>query len=159
MNEKNRLYKYEILQLNIRGARANKENLKHYISEMNYPEIVCLNETKLPTNIGFEIEGYNCAARRETNPNGGARGSMILTREDIRNVIEIEEAKIRFKADEVIGIKILGNNKEPPLNVFNYYNPPLCSTNSAVFNYLGTLKECTILTGDLNCKNKIPGLW
>ena len=155
MNGNNNLYKYEILQLNIRGARANKDNLKHYLSEMNYPEIICLNETKLPSKIGFEIDGYNCAARWEPNQNGGARGSMILTRDDLRNVIEIEEAKIRFKAEEIIGVKILGNNKEPALNVFNYYNPPLCSPNSAVFDYLSTMKESTILTGDLNCKNTI----
>ena len=50
---------------------------------MNFPEILCLNETKLPTNITFEIDGYYCAARRESNPNGGARGSLIMIGEDI----------------------------------------------------------------------------
>ena len=31
---------------------------------------------------------------------------MILTREDIKDVVEITEVKERFKFDEVIGIKI-----------------------------------------------------
>ena len=32
---------------------------------MNLPEIVCLNETKLPKDGKIEIEGYNIAARQE----------------------------------------------------------------------------------------------
>ena len=49
------LYKYEIVLLNIRGARSNKENLENYLTEMQYPEIICLNETKLPQNKHYEI--------------------------------------------------------------------------------------------------------
>lgn len=50
------LYKYEIVHLNIRSARSNKNNLEVYLAEMNYPEIICLNETKLPKDAIFKIE-------------------------------------------------------------------------------------------------------
>ena len=58
-------FKYEIVHINIRGARSNKSNLEDYIAEMKFPEVVCLNETKLPENKKFEIKGYNVSARRE----------------------------------------------------------------------------------------------
>ena len=93
------LYKYEIIHVNIRGARSNKINLENYLQEMNYPEIVCLNETKLPQNKQFQINGYKISARREHSVQGGSRGSMILTREDIVNVLEIDDVRKKFKYD------------------------------------------------------------
>ena len=120
---------------------------------MNFPEIICLNETKLPSKINFSIQGYNCVARRESNPNGGSRGSLILTRTDIKNVEEIEEVKLRFKHDEIVGIKIHQTHSRPALNIFTYYNPPLCTPNFQILHYLGSFSEKTVLTGDLNCKH------
>ena len=58
MDQSVSLYKYEIIHVNIRGARSNKSNLEGYLAEMNLPEIVCLNETKLPRDINFKIDGY-----------------------------------------------------------------------------------------------------
>ena len=63
------LYKYEVVLLNIRGARSNRTNLENYLAEINYPEVVCLNETKLEINKRFEIKGYNVVARREHSAN------------------------------------------------------------------------------------------
>ena len=47
MNFEQILYQYRIIHLNIRGVRANKENLEHYLSEHNHPEVVTINETML----------------------------------------------------------------------------------------------------------------
>ena len=47
MNFNQILYQYRIIHLNIRGVRANKENLEHYLSEHNHPEVVTINETML----------------------------------------------------------------------------------------------------------------
>jgi hypothetical protein len=151
------LYKYEIVHLNVRGARSNKRNLEAYLAEMNLPEIVCLNETKLPFNKKFEIEGYIISARREHSSLGGSRGSMILTRQDLKNVIEIEEAKELFKYDEVFGIKIKHTASRPGIKIFSYYNPLLCMPNIKVFQYISALQGHCILTGDLNCKNTAWG--
>ena len=153
----NDLYKYEILHLNIRGARSNRENLEHYIGKCGYPEILCLNETKLPIDKDFSLNGYNIAARKEKSVNGGSHGGMILTRQDLTDIKEIEELKILFTAEEVIGIEIKGSNKRPSLKIFTYYNPPLCSPNVAILRYISSCSGKCILTGDLNCKNTAWG--
>ena len=147
------LYKYEIIHINIRSARSNKNNIEVYLAEMNYPEIICLNETKLPKDATFKIEGYNVASRREHSSVGGSRGSMILTREDIKDVVEITEVKERFKFDEVIGIKIQKSQTQPGIKIFTYYNPPLTAPNLELLQYFASLNGNCILTGDLNCKN------
>ena len=150
-------YKYEIVHINIRGVRSNKQNLEMYLAEMNYPEIICLNETKLPFNKQFEIEGYTISARREHSDVGGSRGSMILTRNDLPGVTEIECVKMNFKFDEIIGIEIDGENSRPGIKVFTYYNPPLTSPNPAIFKYMASVTGNCLLTGDLNCKNEFWG--
>ena len=150
------LFKYEVVHINIRGVRSNKKNLECYLAEMNFPEVVCLNETKLPRNKTFELNGYNISARREHSDIGGSRGSMILTRRDIMNVIEIEETKELFH-EEIIGIHIQKSNSSPDVKIFTYYNPPLSAPCEAIFGYISSLQEICILTGDINCKNTIWG--
>ena len=151
------LFKYEIVQLNIRGARSNKLNIENYLAEMKFPEVICLNETKLPLNKQFEIDGYTVSARRESGVNGGSRGSMILTRRDVTDVCEIEEVKHLFKYDEIIGIEIRGSNSRPSIEIFCYYNPPLSTPNADIIRYVGSRHGKSILTGDLNCKNTLWG--
>ena len=146
-------FKYEITHVNIRSLRSNKQNLEVYLAEMDFPEIVCLNETKLPKDGRIEIDGYNISSRREHSIIGGSRGSMILTRKDIRDVVEIDAVKEQFKFDEIIGIEIKKSNQQPGIKVFTYYNPPLCAPNDAILQYISSASGNCILTGDLNCKN------
>lgn len=147
------LYKYEVVHINIRGARANKKNLEQYFDSLNYPEIVTLNETKLGYMTRFDINGYTCASRREPNPTGGLRGSMILVREDIKDVIEIDEAKALFRNDEFIGVEIKKTSNRPSLKVFTYYNPPTTYANANILQFISMQNSKCILAGDLNCKN------
>ena len=153
MDQPAHLYKYEVVHLNIRGARSNKSNLENYLAEMNFPEVICLNETKLPLNLNYEVNGYNVAARREHNSIGG----MILARDDIKDIIEIEEVKDKFRSDKIIGIEILSDGKRPSLKIFSYYNPPLTSPNDSIISYVGSMRGNCLLTGDLNCKNTFWG--
>ena len=150
------LYKYEIVQLNIRGARSNKSNVESYLAEMNFPEVLCLNETKLPYNKRFEIDGYTISARREHNTTGGSRGSMILTRNDVTDIIEIDEVKNLFH-EEIIGIHLQKTAQRPSFKIFTYYNPPLTTPSEAIIQYISNISEPCILTGDINCKNTIWG--
>ena len=156
MDQTESLYKYEVIHVNIRGARSNQKNLEQYLAELNYPEVVCLNETKLPRNKKFELSGYTITSRREHNDVGGSRGSMILTRSDIADVTEIEEVKEKFH-EEIIGIFIHSTPKRPSLHVFSYYNPPLTVPSEAIFRYISTIKGACVLAGDLNCKNTVWG--
>ena len=153
MDNGHNLFKYEIVHINVRSARSNKLNLEAYLSEMKFPEIICLNETKLPKDGNFKIDGYNISSRREHSALGGSRGSMILTREDIKNVVEVDEVKDMFRFDEIIGIEILKSALQPGIKIFTYYNPPLSSPNQAVLQYISSVQGGCVLTGDLNCKN------
>ena len=147
------IYKYEVLHLNIRGARANKENLVKYLNDCNFPEIITINETKLGTKTRFDIPGYNCASRLETTDQGGSHGSMILVRSDIKDILEIEETRELFPRDELIGIQIKGNHECPELKVFTHYLPPKTYPRPQILQYIGKQSGNCILTGDLNCKN------
>ena len=151
------LYKYEIIHLNIRGARANKSNLTQYLNDSYLPEIITLNETKLGSSTRFEVEGYYCAARKETSCQGGSHGSLILVRSDITDVVEIEEVKQQFRNEEIIGIEIKATRKRPRMKIFTHYIPPDTYPNSQVFQFIQRQGGNCILTGDLNCKNQSWG--
>ena len=90
MNSEQTLFQYRIIQVNIRGVQSNKENLEHYLVEHQYPEIVTLNETMLREGKNIKIKGYYCAARREPTGMSGKHGSMILVKDTIQDVIELE---------------------------------------------------------------------
>ena len=150
-------YKYEILHLNIRGARSNKDNLTRYISDCNYPEVITLNETKLGTKTRFDLAGYECASRLEFSDTGGSHGSMILVRSDIKNITEIEDVRVRFPRDEIIGIEIKGEKRRPSLKVFTHYLPPKNNPKRDIVEYIGRQNGNCVFTGDLNCKNTFWG--
>ena len=147
------LFKYEILHVNIRGAVSNRSTLIQYLSDNNWPELITLNETKLGSLTPFDLPGYKCGARKEVAQTGGARGSMILFREDIPDVAEIEELKTMFKNDEIIGIRIKGNNEIPAISVLTYYNPPSNHVNERIVAYVNDQHGYCVISGDLNCKN------
>ena len=123
MNFNQHLFQYRVVHINIRGVRSNKKNLEHFLASNQYPEIVTLNETKLGGSVRFDLAGYYCASRREPTDLGGKHGSMILVRDDIDGVTELDFLKDQFQ-HEVIGIEIEGKNRRPGLNVVTYYNPP-----------------------------------
>ena len=147
------LSQYRIIHVNIRGIKSNKKNLEHYLGEHNYPEIVTLNETMLGKGKGIKIQGYYCAARKEPTGMSGKHGSMILVRETIQDVVELEFLSNQFQ-EEVIGIEIKKNDRRPGLNIVTYYNPPGNRVNSGIFcRNLYSNSYGTIITGDLNCKH------
>ena len=59
------LYQYRLVHVNIRGAKANKENLMHHLSENDFPEIVTLNETKLGSKTRFDLHQDGKCQRKE----------------------------------------------------------------------------------------------
>lgn len=149
-NSPKSLYKFDVVHINIRGVLANNDNLAEYLQELNYPEIITLNETKLAPEKRVTVNNYECVSRRETHR---SYGSMILVRSDIGNVVEINNIKTRFMNDEIIGIEILETALHPGLKVFTMYNPPNKVPNADIFRYISNLSGKVILSGDFNCKN------
>lgn len=143
--------RYRIVHLNIRGIRWKKLALMSYITENDFPEFVCLNETLLGSAIRFEIPGYDIASRKEPTAKGGARGSMILSKSNLKNVLEILPCKSNFQ-EELIGVTVQ-NAVSSPLNIFCYYNPPATSPNPNIMSFVSTFPGHSLLVGDLNCKH------
>ena len=140
---------FQIVHVNIRGLRANRENLIHYLEEKHFPDLVTLNETKLNINQQISIPNYDCVARKERR--GCQHGSLILKRKDIQDVVAINEMN-QFH-EEVIGVRLNGNSLRPSINVICYYNPPNCSINPSILRVCRQLSGRTVVTGDLNCKH------
>ena len=116
MNSYKNIPEFRLIHINIRGVQANKQNLEHYLVENHLPEIVTLNETMLRGDKNITINGYYCAARREPNGMSGKHGSMILVKEAIKDVVELDSLRTQFQ-EEVIGIELLGKDGHPRLNV------------------------------------------
>ena len=115
-------FQLRLIHLNIRGVRSNKENLEHYLAEHQFPEVVTLNETMLGSGRDISINGYYCAARKEPVGKSGTHGSMILVRDSVQDVVELDFDN-QFQ-EEVIGIEIKKKDRRPGLSIVTYYNPP-----------------------------------
>ena len=146
------LFQYRIMHINIRGVQSNKENLERYLAENHLPEIVTINETMLSTGRSIKIQGYYSAARREPIGMSGKHSSMILVKETVQDVVELDFLQTQFH-EEVIGIEIKRKNNRPGLNIVTYYNPPGNRINPGMFQKSLYDSNGTIFTGDLNCKN------
>ena len=146
------LFQYRVVHVNIRGIKSNQRNLEHYLAEHCFPEVVTLNETMLRSDKNININGYYCAARREPTGMSGKHSSMILVKNCVQDVVELEFLRTQF-TDEVIGIEILRKDSRPGLNIVTYYNSPGNKVNPGIFCRSLYSKNSTIITGDLNCKH------
>ena len=90
-------FQFRIIHINIRGVQSNRENLEHYLEEHDYPEIVTLNETMLRGDKNITIKGYYCATRKEPIGRSGKHGSMILVKETIQDVVELDFLNAHFQ--------------------------------------------------------------
>ena len=143
-----------IVHINVRGIRANGHSLNQYLSRLQFPEIVAINETKLNQSVDYFPENYFCVSRRDSSH--GHHGSMILVKNGLDDVSELTSFQNDF-AEEVIGIRINGMNNFPSVNICTYYNPPGKYVNPNIFEHCNKLKGATVICGDLNCKNSAWG--
>ena len=146
------MFQYYIVHINICGIRSKRSQLMSYLKELDFPEFVTINETLLGSSMNFHIPGYYCASRREPTVTGGARGSMILVRNDVKNVFEIQNCKMKF-IEELIGIEIKSNRTRPAFQIYTYYNPPSTQINQKIIELISQQVEPCVLVGDLNCKH------
>jgi hypothetical protein len=149
----NQNHQFRIIHVNIRGIRANKQNLFEFLRRRDYPEIVTINETKLNNSVPFSLDKYLVAARHDSSH--GHHGSLILVKNNVNNLVSID--CFQDLESEVIAVKINGTGHIPTFNVCTYYNPPKHYTDDKVFDRLKNLSGPTFLLGDLNCKNEFWG--
>ena len=138
---------FQVVHINVRGIRANKHNLLNYIEEKNFPHILTINETKMDLEQSISIPHYDCVVQRGNRP----YGSMIFKRKDVLNVNALD-CFDRFD-EEVIGIRLNGDNSRPVINIVTYYNPPGTMVNRNILDTCQRQRGRTVITGDFNCKN------
>ena len=138
---------FQVVHLNVRGIRANRENLINYIQEKEFPHILTINETKMGSDQSIFIPNYDCVAQKGNRPHG----SMIFKRKDILNVNALES--LDHFNEEVIGIRLNGDNSRPVINIITYYNPPGNMVNPDILDTCQRQRGRTVVTGDFNCKN------
>ena len=63
-----------IMHLNINSVRNKLDLLNYYINILN-PNIILLNETKINSNMGLLIPGFNIFRHDVTSAKGGPYGS------------------------------------------------------------------------------------
>jgi exonuclease III len=114
---------FRLTHVNIRGFRANRQNLLNYLAEENFTDVITINETKLGVSTDvLMLPNYEIAARREPTMNGGRHGSMILVKNTIKEACEISDMREQF-IEEVVGVKVKTSNNYT-FNIITYYNPP-----------------------------------
>ena len=142
---------FQVVHVNIRGLRANQDNLQEYLRRHRYPDVVTINESKLNDNQLFSLPFYDCVATRGSCPHG----SLILKRKDILDVTVIEELN-QIDA-EIVGVRINGNSFRPTINIVTLNNPPNTTVDPSIAQIINQINGKTLLTGDFNCKNTCWG--
>lgn len=110
-----------VLHINIRGLRRNKQELKQLFLEKQI-SIASINETFLNSNARFRIPGFNIL--RKDRPEGCGGGVALLLKEGI----EYSEAvfnltKEELNNNEYTAAKIL-LNAQTTLLIATIYCPP-----------------------------------
>ena len=143
---------------NVDGLVSSAKEVRDYLQDKK-PELVCLTETKLTSEIQirFDAEGYNTWRRDRKNKGGG--GVMILTRKDI--LIESVEYGGGMSETLSVEIKIQGQESR---KIIVAYMPPKSNTWGAdeykrmqselIKNIDDMLKRSNkvLLVGDFNSK-------
>ncbi len=138
-----------ILQWNARSLIANGQEFKKYVDELKEkPNIICVQETWLKSELDFIINGYSAVRRDRENGRGGGLVTFI------QNGLSYEIINVNDK-NESITIRIW--TSKGSIDVINYYNPCGKVEGSILENIVGTPLSEVIWCGDFNAHNTLWG--
>ncbi len=67
-----------ILQWNARSLKANGQECKHFINELEEkPDVICIQETWLKPNLDFVLHGYSGLRKDRIDGGGGVCATFI----------------------------------------------------------------------------------
>lgn len=145
----NRSMVFLILQWTARSLIANGQEFKTYIYQLKEkPDVICIQETWLKTNLDFIIGGYS-AIRQDRNDGQGG-GCAIF----IREVMSFSRLTFKSSHDlEIVGVEVWINKRK--MSVLNFYNPG----NKLKVEELNSLCQGNeiIWCGDFNAHNTMWG--
>ena len=151
---KNRLLKFKVLSLNIRGFKSKSGSLSEMIYEEK-PDAVGIVETMLDSKEVTQIDGYTIF-RNDRNSEGG--GVMLLIRDELRGLIVDRDVETH---GESIWISL--SNDRLKVRVGVVFNPQESRMSKdglqKVYDAIDQQIQCAkakhqqiLLMGDMNCK-------
>ena len=131
-----------IVHWNANGIRRNLSEIRQFILDHNV-DILLLNETRLNSNVKFNILGYDSVRKDRVDGSSGG-GVMIL----IKQSVQYTEIPVNTNSLETVAIKLSNN-----LIIISLYNPPTSKIKPNDLNILNNLGNKLLIFGDLNAKN------
>lgn len=138
------------LHTNIRGIRANKEELLQLIKEQNVT-VASINETFLNSNTKLQIPGFNILRRER--PTGNRGGVALLIKEDVEfSEITFTLTDQELNHNEYVATRLFLNNNTTLLTA-SIYCPPGTTPSPQLITKLTHNHNQVILMGDFNAKH------
>jgi len=132
-------------QWNCNSTKAHTSEISTLLSKFHI-NILCLNETKLHSNINIAFDGYNME-RKDRTTRGGGVATLIHNDLPYERINTLDHYNF-----EMIVLKVIILNK--PLHVINIYIPPrkACTDTHLSQEFFTDLEKLHpfILCGDLN---------
>ena len=158
---KNKLKKFKMIYVNMRGYKSKKRSLKQIIDEEK-PTMIAIAETLLEDDEKEKIEGYHVLKPAEK----GSRGIMIAVTEELKNITSI------VMEDNTVGEQMWMQiyNGQINIRIGLIYAPQESRTKVSELRKMYKMieeqvskgkesKQKVMIVGDLNCKigKEIPG--
>ena len=147
---------HRILQLNVNGILSSAKELSEYLKK-NQISVAAIQESKLRKKSKTPVfQGYSVIRKDRPRDDGGG-GLLTLVEESIEYEVldtsQIEETPSQAHQwpFELLGVKVKLNNN--PLNVFNYYVPPVSRDRNyrpSLTSLLSFSADDSIIAGDFN---------
>ena len=152
---KNKLKKFKIFYLNIRGLKCKLDSLNNIIDELE-PTLFCITETHLIEKEELEIDGYELY-RNDRDQDGG--GVLIGIQEQLKNIVTVVEKQ--HAVEENLWLVI--NNNQVAIRVGVIYAPQESRTAKEAYEEMyenierqieiaKQEKQKLLIMGDFNCK-------
>jgi len=137
-----------LLQWNARSLVSNGQEFKKYIDKLEEkPDVICIHETWLKSQLDFFIKGYNAIRRDRESGRGG--GVMTF----IQNGMSYKVIRINTE-HESITVKVWTRGN---IDIINYYNPCGEISLESLEEIAGVLDDNVILCGDFNSHSSLWG--
>ena len=138
------------LQWNIRGLRANREDLSILLADTN-PTAVCLQETFLTADKTMKFNNYTTYCMPAVEANGTPHGGVALL---IKNGTPHSQISLNTSL-QAIALRITLHRA---ITVCSIYLPPTAKYDNAVIdNFITQLPPPVLLLGDFNAHSHLWG--
>ncbi|CAK6954956.1 hypothetical protein JOB18_036649 [Scomber scombrus] len=137
------------LHINIRGIRANKQELIQLLKEKDI-SIASINETLLSKTSRIQIPGYNIIRKERQTGHGG--GVAILIRKNIEySQMDHDLTSEQLKGNEYVTIKAKIHSHHF-ITITSVYCPPGIKPSADLLTAASNT-NCSLIMGDFNAKH------